>query len=249
MSFEGNCLGPSCGKCLPEGIPKTTTESLFELILSDLKNRDCPYGAIPEVGEEIPVEDLAKKLRWEYPFLLAGNGGITFSGGEPLLQAKELQKLSSLLKRDGVDLTVETALYFRNNIESVKIIFNQADHVFVDIKILDEAMSLKILGQSSESFIKNMKSLYSLLSTKLTYRFVVVPGITDTIVNLRAISDFIGSFPALELQLLPVHNLGSSKYKRLGRGYPSFETPPVARLEKIALLLRQRGANVTIQDL
>lgn len=179
-----------------------------------------------------------KELSWEYPFLRAGEGGITFSGGEPLLQAKELYSLATLLKRDGINLAIESSFYFFNDFEYIKNTLSQIDHIFIDIKILEERMAQEILGETSKFFKMNISLFYPIMTKKLVYRFILVPGFTDGMVNLETVCAFIQQFPPIELQVMPVHNLGAYKYRRLGRDYASFDSPEANDLRKTAAFFR-----------
>lgn len=141
-------------------------------------------------------------------------GGVTFSGGEPLLQMWNLEPLLKRLKEDGIHLCVETALFVPE--EMVNVVIQYIDLFYVDIKILDEKLCRNILGGDLKQYIFNVDRV--LLSGKpVIFRVPVIGGFTDYEANREEVIEFLKRFKPIKVELIKEHNLGSNKYQSLGK--------------------------------
>lgn len=181
----------------------------------------CAYCHNPdtwslESGTLTSSEDLLKKLIKFKPYYKSSGGGVTFSGGEPLLQPEFLIDILKLCKENNIHTAIDTAGFGFGNYEEIL--------KYTDLVILDIKHSSKEGYQSLVS--GDIKKLYEFLDTlssskaKVWIRHVVVPGITDSkehILNLKGIIKNIKNVEKIEL--LPYHTLGESKYEKLGIPY------------------------------
>ena len=142
------------------------------------------------------------------------SGGVTFSGGEPLLQMDRLEPLLMRLKDENIHLCVETALFVPP--EMLSIALQYIDLFFVDIKIMDAVRCQEILGGDLEQYRKNVEILFS-TGKPVIFRVPFIGGFTDSIENRQAVLDWVKRFRPLKVELIKEHNLGESKYLSLGK--------------------------------
>jgi len=172
----------------------------------------CPKNLIHVAGTEWEAKDLAEKLLKKTGIFEETKGGITLSGGEPLLQPDFAAELLSLLKGK-VSLAIETSGFTTH--ENFKKVISLCDFVYMDLKIFDEEAHKKYTGVSNEQILENAKWLKE---SKIphTFRTPLIPGITDTEENLKTLSEFIGND---SWEKLPYNTLAGAKYKGVGRKY------------------------------
>ena len=199
----------------------------------------CLYCHNPETwklhdGQKITSEELMKKiLRFKNYYT---NGGVTFSGGEPLLQNEFLIDILKKCKKNGLHTALDTSgVGVGNYIEILKYV----DLVILDIKAIDEENYQKITGAKMKEFNMFLSTVKK-LKKRLWLRSVIVPGLNDTedyIVNLK---NYIHNIPNVEkVELLPYHLYGVDKYKELKIKYPLENIRPMDldKLEKLEKLL------------
>ena len=145
------------------------------------------------------------------PYYQTG-GGVTFSGGEPLLQINDLEPL---LKRLDVNICFETALFVNENL--VKLADEYADELIVDIKMLNPENTKNVLGGNVNQFISNL-NLIDL--SKVTFR---IPVTKYSLADATQICDLIKTYPPKKIEIFKLHNLAKRKYEILDRGFYSEE--------------------------
>ena len=143
-------------------------------------------------------------------------GGVTFSGGECMLQMKELKLLLERLNTEGVHTAVETSLF--SSIENLAIAIQHIDLFYVDIKIMDDRICRGVLGGNLDLYKKNLQTL--LQSGKpIVFRIPVIGGYTDSCENWEKVIELIKSYVSypnvLKVEILKEHNLGTNKYQSL----------------------------------
>ena len=189
-------------------------------------NMRCRYCHNPDTwtacGQEITAEELFERV-WKYRSYWGKThekGGVTVSGGEPLLQVSFLLEFFKLLKKNGVHTTIDTSgqPFSKNTdfIEPFDELLQYTDLVLLDIKAFDEILHKELTGHSN----KNILEIAKYLSDKgipMWIRHVLVPGITDSPDELTLIADFVKSLKTVEkVEILPYHTLGKSKWENLG---------------------------------
>ena len=178
----------------------------------------CPQDLVRCVGKTYTVPELAARLLGKKPMFDAMGGGVTLSGGEPLLQA---DFCAELLKELGSNLhtTIETSGYASER--DFERIIHLCDFVIMDIKLMDDEAHRRWTGVSNAPILSNAKLLMQSGVPHL-FRTPLIPAITDTEENLRAISQFIGDDP---IELLPYNNLAPAKYAAVGRSFSNEIAP------------------------
>lgn len=171
-------------------------------------------------------EELVKRLVRFKPYF-KNNGGITFSGGEPLLQKDFLLETLKLCKKEGLHTCLDTA---GMGVGGYDEILSFTDLVLFDIKHYTPEGYMHVTGQNIEESLRFMDAL-KLAGTPLWLRHVVVPGLTDSKEHLEGLSEYIKSLKndlnIQKIELLPYHVLGKEKYHRLQIPYRLEDTEPM----------------------
>lgn len=191
----------------------------------------CAYCHNPDTwkmagGIEITAEELLKKILRFKPYFDRSGGGVTFSGGEVLLQSEFLAEILKLCKERGIHTAIDTAGYGEGNYEEV---LKYTDLVLLDIKHVDEEGYKKLTGKGKKGLDEFLKVLDK-SGTKLWIRHVVVPNLTDSKEHIEKLAGIIKNIKNVEkVELLPYHTLGVNKYDKLGIKYRLKDTQAMDR--------------------
>lgn len=199
----------------------------------------CPPRALRTRGEWMGVDDVLRIVEEDSPFYARSGGGLTLSGGEPLLQPEFAARLLAEAERRGIDTAVETAGCVPwSNVEEV---CRHARQIFYDVKSLDPTLHREGAGVDNEQILGNLRRLCAELPGRtLVVRTPVVPGFNDTPEQIRAIAEFVRDLPGSPpYELLAFHRLGDSKYRQLGWQVPLPDVLPpppehMTELERVA---------------
>jgi len=183
----------------------------------------CPAKALTVCGETAEIDELCKTLLRDKPFYLKSGGGVTFSGGEPLLQPELVAAIAKCMHADDINTAMETCLHAPwKNIEQV---LPHIDCWLADLKHTDEAIFKQWTNGSIRRIKTNLERL-AVHANRLVIRVPVVPGFNDTEDALRSIIDFAASLDhCSELHLLPYHTLGIGKHELLDIPYTCSDKP------------------------
>ncbi len=202
MHKKSICIG--CGKCLQD-CSHDECKPYGRCIHA------CASGALSVSGYEISSDELAERLLSSRDMLDMMKGGITVSGGEPMLQADFVCELFDRL--GDMHKAVQTSGYA--DIETYKRVIDRADYIMQDIKLALEADHKKYTGVSNAQILKNIEYLKA-SGKPYVLRVPLIPRITDTEENLRGLSRIAGSSP---VELLRYNTLAGAKYEMLGMKY------------------------------
>lgn len=170
-------------------------------------------------GNETNVDDLVVEIKRYIPYMKSSGGGVTVSGGEPLLQTKFVSTLFKKLKNLGIHTALDTAGSIPIN-SDIEELLKYTDLVLLDIKHIDSEKAKILTGLSNENNLNFAKYL-SDNHIPVWIRQVLVPGYTDDKNDLIKLKDFISSLSNVEkVEVLPYHDLGKFKWKELGFDYP-----------------------------
>jgi len=184
-------------------------------------NFKCLYCANPDTieckgGTPTSAEDIVSMAKNQQPFF-GKKGGLTFSGGEPLLQAKDLIPVLKALKGEGFHVCVDTNGSVLNDF--VKEALQYIDIVLLDIKQMNDERHRKLVGQTNERTLKFAQYLNE-LNKPVWLRYVLVPGYSDDTDDLKQLGEHFGKYENIEkLEIQPYHHLGAHKYEHLGWKY------------------------------
>lgn len=177
-------------------------------------------------GEEVSSEELFRKILRFRPYFESSGGGVTFSGGEPLLQPEFLTEMLRRCKEAGIHTAIDTA---GGAFGDFGEILDLADLLLLDIKHTEQEGYEKITGRSMEMYRQFTAQLQK-HPVDLWIRAVIVPGIHDDLDYIREIWAAAKKLPRVKkIELLPYHTLGVNKYRSLGIPYPLEGVPPMDR--------------------
>ena len=145
------------------------------------------------------------------------NGGITISGGEPLMQPDFVKELLTRCKDENIHTVVDTSGYMK--LDYVKDLINSTDLVLLDIKSYNDNVCTKLTGVSNKNTLE-LANYLSQINKPTWIRYVLVPGITDDMKDIEELAKFLSSMNNIEkVQILPFHKMGEYKWKELGFKY------------------------------
>lgn len=198
----------------------------------------CLYCHNPDTwktgaGMQMSAEDILSRMERKRVFY--STGGITATGGEPMLQMEFLIELFTKAKERGIHTCLDTSgIVFVPNPDSkiyaqTQQLMQITDLVMLDIKHMDPRGHKELTGHSGEPALAFAEYLNE-IHKQVWIRHVVVPGITDDVEGLRALGNYLKTLDNVEkLEVLPYHNLGVSKYENLGMTYPLKDTPQLTK--------------------
>ncbi len=183
-------------------------------------------------GEEYTAEEIVNKAIKFKPYF-RDKGGITISGGEPLLQADFVSEIFKLAKEKGINTCLDTSGCFLN--DSVKKMLSFTDRVLLDIKYLDNDKYLKHVGCSLDKVLEFLELLKE-KNIKTTVRQVIIPTLNDNEEDIIKLKELIKNYPNVDkIELLPFKKICEVKYDNLNIPFPfkDIETPTKEKMEQL----------------
>lgn len=242
---EGRCIGTmECGRCLnicnigaikvndrthKVRIDRSACQSIGRCASV------CPSGALEILGRRISVKEVLKTVEEETIFHSRSGGGVTLSGGEPLLQRDFARALLEQSKKRGMDTALETCGAVDG--KSIERVCEFADTIYYDIKCIDKVKHRAFTGHSNEGILANFERLCKKFPEKaIIVRTPVIPSVNDTEEEIMAILKFIkNNRNVIEYELLPYHRFGEPKYAYLGKEYSlaRFKPPSKEQMKRL----------------
>ncbi|MEK6192986.1 MAG: glycyl-radical enzyme activating protein [Deltaproteobacteria bacterium] len=183
----------------------------------------CPSGAREQVGKNETVSSLMHLIKKDVPFFDTSGGGVTFSGGEPLMQPEFLFECLRLCGRAGIHRAVDTSGYAE--LEIIKQIAMETDLFLYDLKFMDSEKHRHFTGVSNPLILTNLKYL-ARSGARVTIRFPLIPGINDNDENIDLVGMFLRILPEIEtVHILPYHGYQENKYIHLDTIYMAKNIP------------------------
>lgn len=244
-----NCI--HCGKCVSackikainpknkEFIDRNTCTSCGECV------NVCPTGALTIKGKKMTVEQVIKELKKDAIFYRRSGGGITLSGGEPLVQSAFVKELLKACKAQGWHTAIETTAYA--NTEVIESVFPYIDLTLMDIKSTNSLLHKKYTGVSNEIIIDNAKLVSKI--TKMVVRVPLIPGFNSSEEDILEICNIVKTLNNVNtIHLLPYHTYGENKYDLLGREYLMKEIKPLnnKEIERLQEIIGGQGIKCVI---
>lgn len=212
MFFSDKCT--QCGRCL-----NITTED-YDFVCYNNAKKIC--------GKPYTSDDILKETIKDKAFYDNSGGGVTFSGGECMLQIDFLAEILKKCKENNINTAVDTAgcvpwQHFEK-------IMPYTDIFLYDIKTFDEQKHIQFTGVSNKTILQNLKKLFE-SNAKIIIRIPVIPDVNDNLEEMKNIKDFLKDYKPEKIELLPYHKLGEHKYDALGMDMIRFETIPDEKLK------------------
>lgn len=220
MFDEESCIG--CGTCLrtcPQGALSKENPHFINYEKCTGCGEcaaSCPAGALILKGEKMTVESVIRELKKDVITYRESNGGITLSGGEPLVQWEFSSELLKACKAQGWHTAIETTGY--GSEEAVEAVFPYVDEVLLDCKSTNDEIHKAFTGVSGELIRKNAKRIAQLAHTII--RVPAIPGVNTTEEDFDGICQYAKQLQGVDMiHILPYHTLGMNKYKLMGADY------------------------------
>lgn len=246
--YAAKCLG--CGNCV-NGCPTRARKSVEEFPDTDLCGlcgacvQICPVYALERIGTQWEVSELAYHLEKDSMYFKSSGGGVTLSGGEPLLQWQFTLELIHALKTAGIHTAIETSGFASNEIFNAVI--GAVDFVIMDLKHYDSAVHQKVTGADNVQILENFGYL-AVSGKPCIIRTPVIPGVNDTSRDILAIAELACRAKGLiHYELMPYHRLGTGKLESLGRErdtMAALEPPSPEHMEELRIAARRTGITV-----
>ncbi len=247
MYTESKCIGSQ--ECV-----KSCTQSALTLtpdgIVTDIDKCNlcgdcaevCPTKAMEMSGELMSVEQIMKFIIRETLLMDQSGGGVTFSGGEPLMHHKFLIQLLDACGEEGIHRCVDTSGF-----ASTKVMLDVAkrtEHFLYDLKMMDSARHKSYTGVPNERILENL-TLLAEIGKDLNIRIPLIHGVNDDDDNIQESAAFIAALPGGKklVNILPYHNVAAKKYEKLGRMYDegTMAEPDTDRQEQILSTFKAHG--------
>lgn len=191
----------------------------------------CPTTALEYVGEVYTHEELFREIEKDILFYDKSGGGVTFSGGEPLMQSGFLLGVLKLCKERGIHTAVDTTGF--SNWDNIKPILPYVDLFLYDLKILNSDKHKKYTGVENELIIENFKKISK--TNDIYIRVPLIKSINDDDENIKEICRLAKKYNAVQINFLPYHNYSENKYRNLvsHTEFINFEKPSKERMDQI----------------
>ena len=229
MIYKNKCTG--CGKCLevcPNNLEKCDFCGRCEIF--------CASDARKVCGREYTVDEVFSEVVKDKTFYDNSGGGVTFSGGECMLQIDFLCEILEKCKENGIHTAVDTA----GNVpwEYFERILKYTDLFLYDIKLFDREKHKQYTGADNKVILDNLKKLFE-VGASVWIRIPVIPGANDTEEEMRKIKEFLKPYSPLKIELLCYHKMGEHKYDALNMQMTQFSVPDKATLDKLNYIFKE----------
>ncbi len=253
MYTQNKCIG--CGVCTDTCPQNACTKTADGLVITSAAlcllcgscTDACPATARELSGKRLTVEEIITVIEKERVFFEQSGGGVTFSGGEPLLHAEFLIQLLDACGKKGIHRAVDTAGFADPEIvlEAAK----RTDLFLYDLKIMDPDKHQKYTGVHNERILGNLQ-LLARAGANITIRIPLIKNINDDNENIIQTAAFIASLEGAKksISLLPYHNIAAGKYRKLGTDYDGrgMSAPSAARQQEIISIFKDHDLSAAV---
>ncbi len=209
----------------------------------------CYANALLMAGRHVSVDDVMAVIREDATFFTLSTGGITLSGGEPLVQDKFAVALLKQAKSEGFHTALDTSGFVEWDVFERALPF--LDLVLYDLKHIDPVMHQQYVGASNRRILRNLRKL-SRRGVPIEIRIPIIPTINDAHDDIKSTARYLASLNSLQsVRLLAYHRFAASKYRSVGRidCMPNVPVPTREQLQNIAGQLRNHGLQVIVPEL
>lgn len=208
---------------------------------------ECPFNALRIIGKKWHYKELADESLKDKDYFLDSKGGITLSGGEPVLHVKFLQNFLPLLKKHGIHVNIETCGVFK--FKEIERILLYLDLIYYDIKHIDPKVHKQYTGGDNILILDNFARMAKVFP-KLQARIPIIPGVNNDRENILATARFLKQNNQTSIHCLPYHSLGGAKLARINSGPAPFNLQSITAedLLPIKKMFQEEGIHAVVYD-
>lgn len=249
---EKKCIGAQkCIEVCPNDAMVLTNKGIItdneKCNICGLCAEACPTKAFEISGKQYTKAQLLERIEKERAFFESSGGGVTLSGGEPMMHSETAIPLLKELGLKGIHRTVDTCGYVSS--KTMESFMNHTDLFLFDLKVVDEKKHLKYTGKSNGIIIENLK-LLSKSNKDFIVRIPLIKGINTTEKDIIQFAELISYLPnkPLEINILPYHDIAKMKYQKMGSKYDDngMMLPTDNDIEKLENIFSQYRLEVSI---
>jgi len=252
MYAPAKCI--KCGTCF-ESCPESAITLTPEGIITDSEfckmcgkcAEVCPTKAIELSGKVMSVNDIMDIIEKERIFFDQSGGGVTFSGGEPLVHIKMLTELLAECRKRGIHTAIDTAGNVSTGI--ILELAGKADLFLYDLKMMDSIIHKNWTGSGNERILHNLRAIAE-TGIQIIIRIPLIGGVNDTDENIELTAKFISNLAGhkKEVHLLPYHSIAQNKYTKLGKSddFEKLQEPDKKTLNKAIEKFGEFGIRASI---
>ena len=244
------CIGcGACAKVCRTGAQQMEEQSIHQYeaakcVQCGACTEVCYAGAMERCGQWKSQSELLEEGIRDRQLYENSGGGVTFSGGEPLLQAEFLREICMEFKQEWIHVAIDTALQVPW--EAVDSVLPYADLFLVDYKVDDSELHQKYTGAGNDRILQNLSRLAE--KKPIYIRIPVIGGVNDNVENMRQTAAFLQTLggSVKQVDLLSYHDLGIQKSAKLGKRMQRFITPDAQQMQRLAQCFSELGVEVLI---
>jgi len=253
MFSASKCIGAlSCINDCPENALRMTPD---KGVVTDFDicnmcgecTKNCPTGAMEMVAEFMDVASVIESIYEERQIIEQSGGGVTFSGGEPLIHHQFLIDALDACKEEGFHRTVDTSGFTSKSI--LLEVAKRTDHWLYDLKSMDSDIHLKWTGVRNEKILENLV-LLAKTGASINVRIPLIEGVNADDANIIATAQFVRALDGdrKQVNILPYHKIAENKYEKLGRqiNLDGMSEPSVARQQEIVKIFESHGLEAMV---
>ena len=207
----------------------------------------CPTKAFEILGKFKPIDELMKVIDNEAAFFDQSGGGVTFSGGEPLMHADYLLQILKACGKRFYHRVVDTTVF--SSLETILEVAQHTELFLIDLKVMDSEIHKKFTGVSNKKILRNITKL-SKTDVDIVFRMPLIKGVNVSRNNIVKTAEFMNSLDGNRkvINLLPYHKVAENKYKKLGKSenFIEFKAPSEKEIEEIISIFRTYDIKATI---
>ena len=248
--FADNCTGcMNCTSVCPHGaicmVNGMSTTDWSRCKQSHKCVEVCQTEARKQVGEKMTAEQVVEEVEKDAAFYRRSGGGVTLSGGEPIMQPDFAAEILRLCRSKYINTTVETSGFVRS--DDLMKVLEYANFIYYDVKHMDAKKHMEGTGFGNELILENLKKIP--VGKNLVVRIPIVSGYNDSENNIRETAIFARKMGKVKkIELLPYNRLGVLKYEHIGKKYslPDLESPTAREMNKLKSLVESCGIQCEI---
>jgi pyruvate formate lyase activating enzyme len=251
MFLKDKCTG--CGRCIPVCPHHAITLKDGKAVIDREKCtacgrcvKACLNEARSISGKLMELQEIHDTILRDRDYYEETGGGVTFSGGEPVLQADHLEPLLKQLREEKIGIAFETC--GSAPLKNYQLLAPYASQWLFDIKSLQKEVLKQYTGADLDVILTNLKYLSSYDPARITIRVPVIPGVNNTMEDMQRLADLMKAYSLQKVDLLPYHTLGLTKYRQLGMPYlfGNEHAMKKAEVEPLQAYLTSQGLNADI---